>query len=117
MNTIKVVINTDFGGFNLSDEAIREYAKQKNIVLVESKKSKFGFTDFYVNEISDDNYFSDRGLDRSDADLVKVVETLGIAANGKYSSLKVVEIPEDANWYIEEFDGREHIAERHRVWD
>lgn len=117
MNMIKVVINSDFGGFGLSDEAIREYALKKGMTLVEEKCGQFSFTNFYNGEISDDNLFLDRDLDRSDADLVKIVETLGAAANGKYASLKVVEIPEDANWYIEEYDGREHVAERHRVWN
>ena len=26
------------------------------------------------------------------------------------------EIPDDVNWYIAEYDGIEHIAERHRTW-
>jgi hypothetical protein len=27
-----------------------------------------------------------------------------------------VDIPDDVNWYIEEYDGNEHVAERHRTW-
>jgi len=30
--------------------------------------------------------------------------------------LKIVEVPDDANWYIAEYDGLEHVAERHRTW-
>jgi hypothetical protein len=37
-------------------------------------------------------------------------------ADGIYSELKVVDVPDDANWYIEEYDGMEHVAERHRTW-
>ena len=43
--------------------------------------------------------------------------TYGTAfGDGVYSDLKVVEIPDDINWYIEEYDGLEHVAERHRTW-
>ena len=35
---------------------------------------------------------------------------------GPHAELLVVEIPDDVEWYIEEYDGREWIAERHRVW-
>jgi len=27
-----------------------------------------------------------------------------------------VEVPDDVDWYVEEYDGLEHIAERHRTW-
>ena len=53
---------------------------------------------------------------RNDSVLVEVVETLGDKASGKYSELKVVEIPDDVtDWRIEEYDGWEHIAEG-RTW-
>jgi hypothetical protein len=45
-----------------------------------------------------------------------MVEEGGTDVNGTYSDLKVVEIPENVNWYIEEYDGMEHVAERHRTW-
>jgi len=46
-----------------------------------------------------------------------VIELMGSAAAGEYAELKIVEIPDDINWYIEEYDGKEHVAELHRVWD
>jgi len=48
--------------------------------------------------------------------LVQVVEELGDIASDGYSELSVVEIPDDVEWYIEEYDGMEHIAEQHRTW-
>jgi hypothetical protein len=45
-----------------------------------------------------------------------MVEEQGSAMNGGYSDLKVVEIPDDVEWYIEEYDGMEHVAESHRTW-
>lgn len=57
-----------------------------------------------------------RGFDRDDPALVQVVEELGDRANGSAASLKVVEIPDDVEWYIEEYDGSEWVSEAHRTW-
>ena len=113
---MKVVINADFGGFGLSDDAMREYGKRAGLNLVEDGPDKFGFVHFYLNSVDDGNYFSDRDIDRSDPALVAVVEEMGDAASGKYASLRVIEIPDDVKWYVEEYDGSEHIAEVHRTW-
>ena len=119
---MKVVINTDFGGFGLSREAFERLLKRKGIdyEVVESKTLGVIRESFYHKGHAGDDefYLSDYDFygNRSDEDLVEVVETLGSAANGSYSNLKVVEIPDDVEWYIEEYDGREHIAERHRTW-
>lgn len=90
---MKVVINCDWGGFGLSDEALELYASKKGITL------KY-----------------DCDIARDDPVLVEVVEQLGTKANGGYSDLKIVEIPDDVDWYIVDYDGVEHIAERHRTW-
>lgn len=45
------------------------------------------------------------------------METLGDAASGKQSKLKIVEIPDDVEWEIAEYDGRESIEEKHRSWE
>jgi len=113
---MKIVINRDFGGYGLSDQAIREYGKRKGLNLVEDGPDDHGFTYFYVNEIDENNYFSDREIERDDPVLVEIVERLGSEANGRYSDLKIVEIPDDVDWDIMEYDGMEHIAEKHRTW-
>ena len=53
---------------------------------------------------------------RSNEDLVRVVEKLGSEASGFLANLKVVEIPDDTEWEIEEYDGLEWVAEKHRTW-
>jgi hypothetical protein len=53
---------------------------------------------------------------RHDPDLVRVVEELGERASGRYASLKVVEIPDGTEYEISEYDGHEHIAEKHNTW-
>jgi len=111
---MKVVINADFGGFGLSNEAIYMYAELKGIKLYEEKEGSF--THFY-RDVEKKDYFFENDIPRDDESLVKVVETLGAKANGNYSSLKVIEIPDGVNWFVEEYDGREWVAERHRTWD
>jgi hypothetical protein len=92
---MKVVINGCFGGFGLSDAALDEYKSRSDITD----------PDFYYYDIP-----------RDCPVLVAMVEEQGTAINGAFSDLKVVEIPDGINWYIEDYDGREHVAERHRTW-
>jgi hypothetical protein len=119
---MKVVINTDFGGFGLSKEAFERLLQRKGIEfeVVESKAFGFERESFYHKGHAGDDefYLSDYDFygNRADEDLVAVVETLGGAANGNYSNLKVVEIPDGVEWFINEYDGMEHVAERHRTW-
>ena len=58
----------------------------------------------------------DFGDDRSNALLVRVVEELGARANGKFANLDVVEIPDDVEWQIDEYDGSETVREKSREW-
>jgi len=119
---MKVVINTDFGGFGLSKEAFERLLQRKGIEfeVVESKAFGFERESFYHKGHAGDDkfYLSDYDFygNRADEDLVEVVETLGSAANGNYSNLKVVEIPDGVEWFVNEYDGLEHVAERHRTW-
>jgi hypothetical protein len=90
---MKIVINREFGGFGLSEDALDEYCERK------------GINDILLHDIP-----------RDDPILVEVVEEMGSNANGRYSVLKVVEVPDEVNWVIEENDGLEWVAERHRTW-
>ena len=110
----QIAINTCFGGFNLSPEAIRLYASLKGITLIEKESvSHFHETDFYD---ADDQFFSAYNIPRDDPHLISAIKMLGDDANGPCSKLKIVTIPDDVDWEIEEYDGNEHIAERHRTW-
>lgn len=57
-----------------------------------------------------------RSIDRADPDLIKVIESLGEKANGSHAKLEIVEIPDGTDWEVEEYDGREWIAEKHATW-
>ena len=111
----KIVINTCWGGFSLSDDAMRRYAELKKLKLLE-EVNDYGDVSFYLNEVHEDSYFSYWSIDRDDPHLIQVVEEMGEESYGSYSVLKILEIPDDVKWEIDDYDGREHIAEKHRKW-
>lgn len=62
-------------------------------------------------------FLSDELYDRDDKDLIKLFEEMGSKkASGSHASLKIVEIPEDVEWEISDYDGLEEVHEKHRVW-
>ncbi len=44
-----------------------------------------------------------------DLDLIATIEELGKAANGSYSDLKIVEIPDGSDFIINDYDGIETV--------
>lgn len=94
----KIVINAAYGGFFLSNEAL---------VRIRELKGGISESDFLKEE-----------LRRDDRDLVTVVEEMQKKAcsNWPRSELKVVEVPDDVEWVIQEYDGWEWVAEKHRTW-
>ena len=111
---MKIVINSCHGGFGLSDESIELYAKYKGLGLRKEEKRPGSIlsSDYYL----DDGWFNYREIERSDLALVRVVQELGEKSNGFCASLKLVDIPNNVEWQIEEYDGAEWVAEKHRTW-
>jgi len=69
------------------------------------------------NDKEDDkNFFNDYTIDRTDPILVQVVEELKEEANDSCSKLKVIDIPDNIEYEIDEYDGLETIHEKHRKW-
>ena len=92
---MKVVINTCYGGFGLSEAALEDYKKRAGIT-----DPNFGYWQ----------------IPRDNEHLVAMVEEGGTDVNDRFSFLKVVEIPDDVDWEICEYDGMEWVAEKHRTW-
>ena len=139
---MKVVINSEFGGFGLSDKAVEYWAKLSNKTLYKHHDDNFyGSTFTTIPELDykeleaivadesanaktklaakimrDSTFFWPRDIPRNDPKLVEVVEVLGSEANGFSAVLKVVEIPDDIEWDVMEYDGIEWVAEKHRTW-
>jgi hypothetical protein len=114
---MKIVINKKYGGFGLSEEAVLLYGDKKglNIIAQQDEKIKT-IIHYYLDEKKDGNQFGEWEIERNDPVLVEVVEHLGDLANGRYSKLKVVEVPDDIKWYIHDYDGVEEVHEEHRKW-
>ena len=90
---MKVVINKSHGEFNLSDAGLKRYNELDGY---DNKKSSY--------------------IARDDVYLVQVVEEMGEKSWGHYAELKIVEVPDEVDWVIEQYDGREWVAEVHRTW-
>jgi hypothetical protein len=136
----KVVINRCFGGFGLSWPAMQRYAERKGLVAsyfplsADTHRTVYGATpvDPAIHsvaivvgphavadwpDLTDAFVVHHADIPRDDADLVAVVEELGSeAASGQCARLSVASVPADVQWTIEEYDGREWIAEQHRTW-
>lgn len=113
----RIVINKQHGGFALSHEATIVYLEMTDTPYElrpqpdRHSQERYG-SDIYVNG----EYFHSRLIPRDDPALVSVVKKMGEAASGEYCELKVVTIPGDVDWAIEEYDGLEWVAEKHRIW-
>ena len=103
---MKVVVNRCFGGFGLSDEAFEEYLKRKGIEYT-SKINVNGYPEFYDKN---NKILFDVDIPRDDKILIGIVEEMGEKANGCCADLIVVEIPDDAKWDIEYYDGKEILV-------
>ena len=89
----KIVINTCYGGFGLSDAAMRRLARRLNITIDEARS----------------RYDSFEGMDRRHCPhLVAVVTEMEHRASARYANLKVVEIKSN-RYRIDEYDGSESV--------
>lgn len=112
----KIVINRCFGGYGLSKKAIKRWAEIRGIP-VWRELDQLGTTCWTsAPGTFDRNFVGDWDIERNDPALVQAVEELGEQANGMFAQLKVVEIPDGVEWEIVDYDGIEHIAEKHRTW-
>jgi hypothetical protein len=140
---MKVAINRCYGGFGLSHEAVLRYFEIKGItVYPEQGQDSWKFWTYWTvkpedrieskegdafyamsmedrrayNQAHSEQTFYERDIARNDPALIQAIEELGEAAAGAFAELVIVEVPDDADWQIEEYDGMEHIAETHRTW-
>ena len=110
---MKVVVNRCYGGFGLSQEAWEEYLNRKGEPWYkwEGEYSSPIYSLAPKEEyIEREHFISYYGLDRTDPLLIQVVEELGEAADGDYACLEVVDIPDDVDWYIDEYDSNVFVA-------
>lgn len=143
----QIVINTDYGGFGISNEALLELIKKNSSAikimtmekyagedweqdakkypsLYSRKKFKEGYlqggagtgTLFKGNKVY---FLKDRSdqVVREHPDLITIIKKLGKKANGMCADLKIIKIPTNIEYTIEEYDGSEWVAEKHKIWN
>lgn len=126
---MKVVINKCYGGFGISDEAYDWLIQNKNWKVTDFLEDGHGYKDRTADLVINDDYKknrfrskyylirdTDENSFRTNPDLIEAVETLGKKAYGQFASLAIVEIPDNVEWEIGEYDGTEWIQELHRRW-
>jgi hypothetical protein len=94
---MKIAINRYYGGFGFTDAEYKALLRKKGI-----RQSDFDF-----------DQFMEQSIKRNDPDLIEIVESV---ADPK-STIKIVEIPDDVNWIVQDYDGLEWVAEKHRTWE
>lgn len=129
---MKIVINKCYGGFGVSALALKRLIElgAKGIESWPQEEDGLGYGDpvdlgngfvgypLYDVVIKDGAIYSfNRDYEhRNDPLLVQVIEELGVNANGRFAELKIVDIPDNLEYEIEEYDGVEWVAEKHRTW-
>ena len=108
-----IVINCEHGGFGLSHDAQIAYLERTGTPY--TTMSRDGRRDPHI--LVNNQHWRDKDIARDDPVLVSLVQESGPASWGDHAKLKIVRIPSNIEWKIEEYDGLEWVAERHRTWD
>jgi hypothetical protein len=108
----KVVLNSCFGGFSLSEEAI-EMLNVEHDLDIDREYGYLGNEDLGIDDENFEAY-------RMDKRLVGVVEKLGVdKASGKHASLRIVNVPDEVvevyGWHVDDYDGCESVHQSHWV--
>jgi hypothetical protein len=113
----RIAINTCYGGFGLSREAILLYLELAGIAYIQVPQEDRDTQNRLGDRILIDNIdFNCHDIDRNDPALINAIRQLGSKADGIHAKIKVVEVPPDVDWFIDEYDGKEWVAEKHRTW-
>ena len=131
---VRVVYNSCYGGFSLSQEACKRYWELRGKEVWIEQDKQFKSPDMFIvwlvppeervqgdwktmtqneriayNRKHDEQTWNDRDVDRHDPILVQVVEELGDKANGSYAKLAIGEV--SGPYGIDEYDGFESVIE------
>lgn len=73
--------------------------------------------DFDQNILWKKHHMSNSPDDRTDKLLIQAIEEVGVEeSSGSYAKLEIIEIPDNVDWEIDEYDGFESVHEKHRSW-
>jgi len=103
----KIVYNSCYGGFGLSEDATRRYAELIGAEVEVHNEFATPIRFFLI--VKDGKQIYEDQISRTDPALVQVVEELGENASGSYARLCVAEVPTGTRYRIDEYDGFETI--------
>ena len=102
---MKIAVNKCYGGFSLSRAVYKELG---------IKWDGYGYLYNENFDIPNGEYHL---AYRAHPKLIAAIEKVGEEqSSGRYAKIRIVDIPEDVNWEIDEYDGVETIHEVHRRW-
>jgi hypothetical protein len=110
----KIIINTCYGGFGLSDKAKARLEELGHAPFIPD--IPYDEWRNYDWDLNPRGYVSEYDVPRDLPLLIQVIEELGEESFGDYAKLKIIEIHDDIEWQIEGYDGLEWVAEKHRTW-
>ncbi len=116
---MEIVVNRCFGGFGLSKKAherLEELGVQVFKTWKDLKESKQNGQLWIVKSGIMGDPASNADEHRTSELVISVVKELGEEANGMCAELEIVEIPDDIDYVIDEYDGNESVHEKHRSW-
>jgi hypothetical protein len=133
---MKVILNKCYGGFGISREGYELYCMKKGLTpnfyindvpnyLIKKKDcdnlSFYCFLKDYGDRIleTEVDWKTHLYLNtsyRDDPILIEVVEELGEKASGRFANLEVVDIPDDMDYVIDNYDGIETLHANVPTW-
>lgn len=112
-----IVINTCHGGFGLNYDTRIAWLERSQIpYTLIPRDDRYSTNRYGPIIVVNGKHWYDTMIPRDDPVLVSLVKELGQNTWGEHARLKVVRIPADVDWQIDEYDGKEWVAERHRTW-
>ena len=117
---VKVAVNKEHGGFSISQEVV-DILKRKGVKcqFYEGEISSFFNPKEYGYHIRNETFFLDKSLPydahRAFPPLIEAIEEAK-DPNGKFAKIEIIDIPDDIEWYIDDYDGYETIRESHKTW-
>lgn len=122
---MKIAINKCYGGFSVSREVVDKLRAKGHKITVEGEYYSDGsgpceHGDRYGYHLHNEDFgIETKEFDfyafRVHPDLIEAIET-SENPNGQCSEIKIITIPDNIEWTIDEYDGIETVHEQHRSW-
>lgn len=112
---MKIIINQSFGSFGFSYGALKKWLSRQEPGLYYLSTMP-GYLVSNIYEYDTHKEVHHKSL-RTDPYMIELVEEDPYNASGPFAKLKVIEIPDDIEYYVQDNGGLEIVQEAHRSWD